>query len=72
MLKNSINLQRQNEVQFYIFNSHGEAITAILEVVAKNQNNGNVEKAFQSLEEAKLAYRAFVNDALFPHQEAVR
>lgn len=59
----------ENQAQFQIIDSQGDAIQAILEVVAKGNNNGNVEKAFSSLEAGRKIYKDFIKDNLVSIEE---
>lgn len=61
MIENGQARAGENQVQQQMLRSHGRAIRATLEVVAKNQNNGNVERAFKSLDEADKVYSDYTD-----------
>jgi hypothetical protein len=54
----------ENRVQFQMLRAQSKAARTILEVVANNQNNGNVEKAFEHLACSDKAYDEFADGML--------
>ena len=59
MVNNGRRRAAENQVQFQILRAHGKAIKATLEVVSQTKNNGNVSRAFKSLEEADKSFNDY-------------
>ena len=71
MVANGVKRAGENKVQFQMLRSHGQALKATLEVVSQTENNGNVKRAFKSLEEAEKYYNCNSDDLVQNGHNAV-
>lgn len=60
MVENGKCRRGENKVQFQILQAHSRVNRTLLEVVARGENNGNVERAFSHLDASDKAYEEYV------------